>query len=262
MQHYLFRRLKSARFSMNLSLTAHPTDVIIIKKTGTEMLMNEKLKSARFYTNDSYLTPVTVEKNGNKTPVFIQQRWTEGEFSEFIVKNGCGHTCVAMALRLQGIQDITPHDVYTHCRKAWGPPKEEEPYLQGNWLSLTGICKIFKDFCVKAEYIPIDKGKEKLAADRIFGFLKDGKTVIFNSVPNLPDNPFSTGSHYVLAVGITEDGKALVANSSTKGKTSPLGIQTADKATVASALIGGTEHPDNTWGTHLLYVNYAFCVIG
>ncbi len=40
------------------------------------------------------------------TPVWFQNRWgsDEREFSEFIVRNGCGHCCAAMALSLP----ITP----------------------------------------------------------------------------------------------------------------------------------------------------------
>ncbi len=227
-----------------------------------EKSMIKRSKNASFFINSDPLTPAIIEKNSNKTPVFIQQRWTDGEFAEFIVKNGCGHSCVAMALRLEGIPDVTPHDIYTHSIELWGAPKEESPYLQGNWLSISGICKIFASYGIKAQYIHIEKSGEAAAAERIFEFLESGKTVIFNSVPNRSDNPFSCRSHYVLAVGLTENGSALIANSSLNGKTSPLGIQTADKETVASALVGGDLHRDDTWGTHHLYVNYAFCVIG
>ena len=58
------------------------------------------------FTNDP-LKPATIFLGDHQTPVWIQQRWEEGEYAGFIQKNGCGHCCVAMAARLQGV-DLTP----------------------------------------------------------------------------------------------------------------------------------------------------------
>ncbi len=207
-----------------------------------------KERGARFWVNDDVLTPATVEKDGRTTPVWIQQRWEEGEYAVYIQKNGCGHCSCAMALGLSGVA-ISPYEEYLLCRERWGEPREEADPPEQHYLSPSGILDIIKSFGVPASLIPVEEGEEKAAADRLFAALEEGKTVIFVSAPKKPSNPFSSGLHYVLAVGLSEDGRAIVANSSLKGKTDPLGIQLVDRETVADALYGTDRHPRNLrWG--------------
>ncbi len=199
---------------------------------------------ARFWVNDGFLTPATVEKQGRTTPVWIQGRFEAGEFAPYLRNNGCGHCGVAMAANLCGVA-IDPYAEYCECRALWGAPGAG----QGNWLSVAGARTMLAHLGVPAALIPIPSGGEAAAADRLFAALAEGKLALFVSEPRTPDNPFSTGLHYVLAVGLCEDGRALVANSSLKGRTDPLGIQFADRETVAAALTGAAAPlTDTTWG--------------
>ena len=49
------------------------------------------------------LIPAIVRIGDAATPVWHQAKWSEGEYQEFVRKNGCGHCCAAMALCLHGI---------------------------------------------------------------------------------------------------------------------------------------------------------------
>lgn len=90
---------------------------------------------AKYNKRDDYLIPSQVILGDNITPVWIQQRWTDGEFSEYIVRNGCGHCCTAMTANLKGIK-ITPYEEYELCRKLWGAPNAGEQ--QDHFLSIDG----------------------------------------------------------------------------------------------------------------------------
>ena len=96
---------------------------------------------AKYNKRDDYLIPSEVILGDNITPVWLQQRWTDGEFSEYIVRNGCGHCCTAMTANLKGIK-ITPYEEYELCRKLWGAPNAGEQ--QDHFLSVAGIVKVLK----------------------------------------------------------------------------------------------------------------------
>ena len=192
--------------------------------------------------------PAEVTVDGRRTPVWIQQNWTDGENSLYIRRNGCGHCCTAMVLNLRGIK-ITPYDEYMHCRKLWGVPNEAANPPQDHFITVSGITKVLESFGIKSECFGVAKGEEEKAAADIVAALEDGKLVIIESHPSedFPDNPFSDGEHYVLAVGIFEDGRVLIANSS--GRAEPTGFQLVDSETIAKALYPDTV-PDKsmTWG--------------
>ena len=213
------------------------------------------------YTGDS-TQPAIVTRGENSTPVWIQQEWKEGEFAEFIRKNGCGHCCSSMALNLNGIK-INPHEEFALCRKKWGAPRMGEPLFEDNFLSETGIEEIIKSFGINAKAYGIEEGKAFEASVFIENQLKEGKQVIFWSHPSdkLPDNPFSPGDHYVLAVGFTDDGKILIANSSQKAHTET-GIQFTDRETIEKVLFEGTQTSDYTWGRYDFTKSGAFVVVG
>lgn len=186
-----------------------------------------------------------------RTPVWQQQCWGEGEYAEFIVRNGCGHCCAAMALTMHGIA-INPHGEYALCRELWGAPRElRRPdgtkEGQGNFQSNAGIVKMLRHHGVPAEGFGVPS--QGAAREHIDGALRRGRLVIFESHPtaDFPDNPFSTGEHWVMAVGYTEDGRVLVANSSVKA--SKTGVDIVSLDTVVRALYLGSE-PDGemTWG--------------
>lgn len=196
------------------------------------------------------------------TPIWIQQKWKDGQYSEFIRKNGCGHCCTAMALNLFGIK-INPHEEFTLCRKMWGNPRYEEPICEDNFISTAGIVKVIKSFGINAEAFGVPVGKYAEAAGHIEDSLKSGKLVIFWSSPSekLIHNPFSTGEHYVLAVGFNKDGKIIIANS-TENSDAENGIQYTNTKTIALSLRDGCDPQDFTWGRYDLVHSGGYVVIG
>lgn len=213
------------------------------------------------YTNDVSV-PAIITLGEHSTPVWIQQKWQDGEWAQFVQKNGCGHTCTAMVLNLNGI-NINPHEEFALCRKMWGEPRMGEPLYEDNFISASGIVKVIKSFGIKAQAFGVPEGKTHEAAQHIENMLRKGKQVIFWSHPSdkLPDNPFSSGEHYVLAVGFTEDGMILIANSSEKAAVKD-GIQTTDTDTIAKVLREGSEPMDFTWGRHDLVHSGGYVVVG
>ena len=189
--------------------------------------------------------PSVVYLGEASTPVWRQGRWDDGEFQQFIRGNGCGHCCTAMVLNLHNIK-IDPYEEFVLCRKLWGAPVLEREFPQLGYQTVAGITKILKHHGIPAEYFGVPSREE--AAAHIDEALKNNKQVIFWSHPNedFPENPFSTGEHYVLAVGYTKEGKILVANSSEKR--SAEGVQLVDINTVVRALLLGAEPIDLTWG--------------
>ena len=86
------------------------------------------------------------------------------------------------------------------------------------------------------------------ASKNIENALKNGKQVIFWSHPNsdFTENTFSQGEHYVMAVGYTNDGEILVANSSEKCAVN--GVQLVNIQTIVKSLLLGANPQDLTWG--------------
>lgn len=189
--------------------------------------------------------PATVSLGERKTPVWMQQLWQTGEYAEFVRKNGCGHCCAAMALNMHGI-DIDPHGEYALCRELWGAPSRDGERSQGNFQSISGIVKILNYHGVAAECFGVPDSEAATA--HIEAALGDGKLVIFESHPteDFPENPFSTGEHWVMAVGYTPSGEILVANSSLRA--TDRGVQLVTRDTVRRALYLGSSPLDMTWG--------------
>ncbi len=208
--------------------------------------MNESL--GYILRDPDALVAATVCRGGRETPVWIQSRWEEGEFAPYIQRNGCGHCAVAMAARLLGVPGITPYTEYEHCRALFGPPSPERD--EGHFLSPRGAALSLLGFGLDAEVHPYPRGDREAAADAILAALGAGALVIFLSFPETPDNPFSTGAHYVLLCGLTEDGRVLCANSSTKAVTDTLGIQTVTREQLVRAIpeAGGVIGESDTWG--------------
>ena len=203
------------------------------------------MEYASYEIKDNYLAPAEVKIGEAKTPVWIQQRWQEGEWALYVRKNGCGHCCAAMALTLRGVA-INPHEEYELCRRLWGAPRDEGERRQGNFQSSGGIKRILNHFGVRAECYGIPD--REAAIRHILSALEDGKLVIFESHARAdnPDNPFSRGEHWVMAVGFTESGEILVADSSElMGRA---GYHLVDADTIMNALYLGADYEDMTWG--------------
>ena len=65
----------------------------------------------------------------------------------------------------------------------------------------------------------------------------------------------------MLAVGIMEDGKILVANSSNRAQTKT-GVQFTDRETIEKVLFEGTQPSDYTWGRYDFSKSGAYVVVG
>ena len=206
------------------------------------------------------LVPSIVKTCGHSTPVWRQNRWATGQYQEFIRKNGCGHCCTAMAARLQGVY-IDPHKEFTACRQLWGEPQKDREFPQDHLQSVSGITKILQHYGVKAECFGVfDLDKVQKHFEEA---LHAGKQIIFWSHPtdDFPENPFSPHEHYVLAVGYTEKGQILIANSSERSST--IGVQLVTIDTIMKALFLGADPIDMTWGERDRYINCAgYVVVG
>lgn len=207
---------------------------------------------------DNEKIPVTISDGKHTSPVWIQQLWDDGEYASFIRNNGCGHCCAAMALNLRGI-DVTPYEEFELCRRMWGVPDEKNG--EYNYQSVSGITKVMRYFDVECEYFGVPHGKSLDAERHIKESLGNGKLVIFWSHPSdkLPDNPFSTGEHYVLAFGIDEENKIYVANSS--NRVCKDGVQIVDADIIREVLFEGSEPKELTWGRADLKYTGGYVVI-
>ena len=210
------------------------------------------------FTNDP-LKPATIFLGDHQTPVWIQQRWEEGEYAGFIQKNGCGHCCVAMAARLQGVE-IDPYEEFSLCCSMWGIPDLKQQY---GYLSVAGIVKIMAHLGIPALAKDTIRQGTQAAAQDICNALKEGKQVILvSNAKRYKDNPFSPGTHYILAVGYTEDGRILIGNSTIRAK--DLAVQFADFNMLEQALIAdGGANPDLTWGEPAIQPeNFGYVIVG
>lgn len=203
------------------------------------------MKPVSYSRTGNAAVPAIIRVKEQETPVWIQSAWETGEFAQYIRRNGCGHCCTAMAARLQGVA-LDPYQEYLLCRKLWGEPDVEKG--QDHFLTVAGIVKVLQHLSIPAQCFGVAEGEQQAAASHIVTCLQAGKQVILISDPfRDPGNVFSTGYHYVLAVGFDADGKILIANSSEKTCTG--GIQTVTAQTIQRALYaGGTADPQMTWG--------------
>ena len=223
------------------------------------------MEFATFKNTGDKKIPAIVSIGNRSTPVWCQSEWTEGEYYKVINGSGCGHTCVAMAVRLMGVEDIDPHKEYVRCRELWGAPKKtgDERTNQYGFLSVSGVEKMVNSYGVTAKAYGVEKNGIQKAVLHMIEELKNGKVVVFDSAPNFPDNPFSTGGHYVLLCGITKEGKILVANSGTKGKLDYPGINLVDGEDLEKAMHDDTFVSDMTWGQMIpVKEKYGYVVVG
>ena len=195
---------------------------------------------------------VKVTLGASSTPVWFQNRWQSDpdELAQYIVRNGCGHCCAAMALTMRKIP-LDPLGEYRLCRSLWGAPEEVvgedgKKSGQGNFQSAFGIARILRHHGLRAEVYGV--GDASAVREHILSALSSGKLVIFCVRPTEPSalNPFSLGYHWVMAVGYCASGGILVANSAEKY--APTGVQEVDIDSIIPALCHGAAPRDMTWG--------------
>ena len=217
------------------------------------------------FLNDIY-KPAVVGKNGFKTPIWMQQRWEEGKYAVYVRQNGCGHCCSAMVCNLLGIK-INPHEHIERCVELWGEPSiAPNGNQQYYFLTPNGIVESLNGLGIKAECFGHKSQGVDNAVKHIVESLKQDKMVIFISSPSKDflDNPFSKGDHYVLAVGLTDNGKILIANSSTKSDyVIGEGIQEVDEEVIKKSLDPIAEPIKKTWGELVnLHEGIGYIVVG
>ena len=223
-------------------------------------------KTVKYEFTKEQLIPAIMHRNGNKTPIWMQQRWQDGKYAVYVRQNGCGHCCVSMVCNLLGIE-MNPHAHIERCVKLWGEPSiASNGNQQYYFLTPNGIVESLTGMGVKAECFGHKNQGVDSAVKHIVNSLKDGKMVIFISSPSKEflDNPFSKGDHYVLAVGITESGKILIANSSTNGiYTIGEGVQEVDEVAIKKSLNPIAEPIKTKWGEITdLHEGIGYIVIG
>jgi hypothetical protein len=189
------------------------------------------------------LTPAVIFRNGVSSPVWIQKHWQEGTYAQYIRNNGCGHCCCAMAATLSGVS-IDPYEAYLLCHTLWGAPTGTQDHYQ----TAAGIRAVLEHLQIPAREFGVEKNGGKAAAAHIMEALRQDKMVILTSEPSdrLPNNPFSTGLHWILLAGFHPDGSVFVANSSLKA--AGLAVQKTDEATIAAAISENCSPAGMTWG--------------
>ena len=208
------------------------------------------------------LIAATVRRGEHEAPVWIQTRWEGGEYAPYVIQNGCGHCAVAMALRLSGVPDIDPYLEYQNDRRLFGAPNEAAG--EGHWLDPQGVAASLRSFSVGAEVFGIPAGGQAAATAHILSALRNGSMVVFLSFPLTEDNPFSTGAHYVLLVGIDGRGQVQVANSSLRGRTPTPGVQTVLPEALTAALLpeGGNPTEGVFWGQADYSKRQGYIIVG
>ncbi len=200
--------------------------------------------------------PAVVSVCGHETPVWLQSDWQNGQYAQYVRMNGCGHCCCAMAAMLHGV-DIDPHREIEYCVKVHGVPDEAHDWYQ----SAGGIAEILRSLGVSAAAYGVvaDEAGIAAAGERIDRALASGHPVIFWSHPYTEANPFSTGEHYVMAVGYDEQGRILIANSGTN-KTRD-GVQFVDMQTVLDSLYKGSTAENTGWGCSPFSKSAGFVIV-
>ena len=126
-----------------------------------------------------------------------------------------------------------------------------------------GVVKVLQSLQVPAEGFGVKQTGPREAVKRIVQALRAGKQVIFTSNPDDdPDNPFSKGYHWVMAVSIGEDDSILIANSSAKA--APEGVQFVTADVIERALFREAMAPmDMTWGeTERIHEGSGYVIVG
>ena len=202
--------------------------------------------------------PAIVYRGEYATPVWLQQDWKDGEFAVYIRNNGCGHCCTAMAANLSGVS-VTPYEEYLRCREMFGAPAGK----QYHFTTVPVIVKVLESLQIPAKGFGVKKDGGAEAAAHIMDALREEKMVIMVSEPSerLPNNPFSSGHHYILLVGLTEDGQVLVANSSRRA--TDRGVQLTDEKTIAAAVHHDCDPGNITWGElERFHDGFGYVVVG
>ncbi len=177
----------------------------------------------------------TVALNGKQMRVWNQHKLV-GKYKTMLDKHGCGVCCGAMAATLMG-RSITPLQFAEKAVAQFG--------YKNTAISTAGIVTVMKKLKIPAVRYSVTKANLSRIRKKIDTALKAGKPVICWTYPYDGKNLFAKGSHYVLAVGYTKEGKVLVANSGSRG---PLHQTSLDRLT--ANLYHSCRGKDKGWYKH------------
>lgn len=232
----------------NYTVTGKITDkgsyTIIMESSGTGATKWGKLKSgvgwiALDYTEKVKSNLVTVSGSkvtlNGKTLTVWNQHQRSGKYKEQLSSSGCGLCTCAMAAVLAGV-GTTPEKVVELAVKKWGKAKD------GHWcISGKGMETLLKSYGVSSDYELVTKDNLIRTKALIKTALEAGHPVACWTDDNgLKDDPFSSGEHWVLAVGYDKDGKIVVANSGNKGPVNLVTLDTLTKFLKANCVGGAT----------------------
>ena len=169
-----------------------------------------------------------VTLNGRSVTV-VNQHKLKGTYAKELSAHGCGACCAAMALALMG-KKAAPADVVRKGVALWGKwPKY--PLISAN-----GLATIVGKYGCTAKVATVVGSYRTTIRKLIDAALRAGKPVICWT-----SKGFSSGDHYVLAVGYNKLGRVVVANSGNRG---PVNIVTLN--TLCKYLQEGTG-ADRRW---------------
>ena len=169
-----------------------------------------------------------VTLNGRSVTV-VNQNKLKGTYAKELSAHGCGACCAAMALTLMG-KKVTPAGVLKIAVALWGKwPKYQ-------LISARGLAAIVGKYGCTANVAFVTKSNRTTIRKLIDTALRAGKPVICWTAKG-----FSSGDHYVLAVGYNKLGRVVVANSGNRG---PVNIVTLD--TLCKYIQAGTG-ADKRW---------------
>lgn len=142
--------------------------------------------------------------NGRALTVLNQHKLT-GAYAKELSAHGCGPCCAAMALTLMG-RKTAPADILKKAVSLWGK------WPKYSLVSAQGLTAIVKKLGYTATFHAVTKSNRATIRKLIDAALKAGKPVICWTAKG-----FSSGDHYVLAVGYNKLGRVVVANSGNRG---------------------------------------------
>ena len=175
-----------------------------------------------------------VTLNGRSVTV-VNQHKLKGTYAKELSAHGCGACCAALALTLMG-KKAAPADILRKGVALWGK------WTKYPLISANGLATIVGKYGCTAKVAFVTRNNRTTIRKLIDAALRAGNPVICWTDDNGHRiDPFSSGDHYVLAVGYNKLGRVVVANSDNRG---PVNIVTLD--TLCKYLRAGTG-ADRGW---------------
>ena len=150
--------------------------------------------------------------NGHTLTV-VNQHKLKGAYAKELSAHGCGACCAAFALTLRG-RKTAPAEVLKKAVSLWGK------WPKYSLVSTRGQTTILKKYGYTASFHAVTKTNRSAIRKLLDTALRAGRPVICWTAKG-----FSSGDHYVLAVGYNKLGRVVVANSGNRG---PVNIVTLD----------------------------------